>query len=229
MRSNTVHQNEYPPRSKLEMFMAKSGNSNFLLTLSVLQNVIDPAIANDESNEAVLLWDDFKGHSKKEVKDYCLENKRRAVEIMAGGITPVAQPLDMTINKIFKGKFRDKYDFYMLNAKCNDKGHPIPPSRQLLAQWVVKAWDFVSEKLVAGSWESCGYKPYEMLRSSATTTKSSAVTVFPKNKILSMVAKSYNNKDDRNDAQTYFNFFDFIVGDEEEFSSDSENEDYAKI
>ena len=82
---------------------------------------------------------------------------------MAGGITPKAQPLDVLLNKLFKGAFRNFYDFYMLNAKTNNKGHTIPPSRQLLAQWVVAAWESISEDLVAKSWKCCGYKSLDDL------------------------------------------------------------------
>ena len=67
---------------------------------------------------------------------------------MAGGITSKAQPIDAIIGKIFKGTYREYYDFYMLNAPENDQGHPLPPSRQLCTQWVVNAWDCVSEALV---------------------------------------------------------------------------------
>ena len=45
-----------------------------------------------------------------------------------------------------------------INAKTD---HPLPPSHQLLAQWIVQAWDKVPEELVCKSWEVCGYKSVE--------------------------------------------------------------------
>ena len=79
-------------------------------------------------------------------------------EIIPGGLTPAAQPLDKVINKVFKGHFRDLYDLYIMTAPVGNTGNPQAPSRQLLATWVVKAWDLIPEELVRKSWTACGYK-----------------------------------------------------------------------
>ena len=61
--------------------------------------------------------------------------------MMDGGITPKAQPLDVIINKVLKGFFRDLFEEWSLNAPTNPKtGHPLDPYCQLHAQLIVKAW-----------------------------------------------------------------------------------------
>ena len=61
--------------------------------------------------------------------------------MMDGGIHPKAQPLDILINKVFNRFFCGLFEEWPLNAPTNPKtGHPLAPSRQLLAQWIVKAW-----------------------------------------------------------------------------------------
>ena len=58
-----------------------------------------------------------------------------------GGITSKAQPLDVLINKVFKVLFRDLFKEWLLNVPTNPKtSHPLAPSRQLLAKYIVKAW-----------------------------------------------------------------------------------------
>ena len=84
--------------------------------------------------------------------------------MMDGGITPKSQPLDVIINKFFKGLFCDLFEEWSLNAPNNPKtGHPLAPSRQLLAQWIVKAWAKVPKELVRKSWEVYGYQSTEDL------------------------------------------------------------------
>ena len=80
------------------------------------------------------------------------------------GITPKAQPLDVIINKFFKGFFLDLFKEWSLNAPANPKTcHPLAPSRQLFAQWIVKAWAKVPKEHVRKSWEVYGYKSTEDL------------------------------------------------------------------
>ena len=40
----------------------------------------------------------------------------------------------------------------------NEAGHHIPPSRQLMAIWVVKERNDVPEEMIQKSWKLCGYK-----------------------------------------------------------------------
>ena len=80
--------------------------------------------------------------------------------IIDGGLTPVNQPLDKTVNRVFKGHLRDCYDQWSLTAPINPQtGAPFPPTRQQCAQWVVTAWDKIPEELCQKAWVHCGYKP----------------------------------------------------------------------
>ena len=81
---------------------------------------------------AGVLWDDFKGHSKAEVKAYCQSLVFLCVDIMGGGLTPEGQPLDKMVNKIVKAYFRDLYDKYIITAELDHLGRPQAPTRQLL-------------------------------------------------------------------------------------------------
>ena len=93
-----------------------------------------------------VLWDEFRGHTSKVAKYYCTSLPFLKPEIIPGGLTPVAQPLDKFINKVFKAYFRDIYDNYILTAPIGNTGNPKPPSRQLLATWVVESWKKIPTK-----------------------------------------------------------------------------------
>ena len=82
-----------------------------------------------------LVLDAFRGNFDNKVKAHNANHTFLKWLIVDGGITPKAQPLEIIINKVFKGLFCDLFEEWSLNAPTNPKtGHPLSPSRQLLAQ-----------------------------------------------------------------------------------------------
>lgn len=142
--------------------------------------------------------DDFKGHSHRDVKDYVKsfksgnnndhpDDRFNLVDflIMAGGITPKGQPIDIMIGKILKGYFRDDYDDYMLTCPVNSNGHLITPSRQLCATWVVNAWEKVSPELIQKAWKLANYKSVKEIE---RENCSSEIVIFDRNHIVREIA-----------------------------------------
>lgn len=156
---------KYPPESEVALYVSPTANSNGELTVELLEDVILPEIGlvdNEGDPTGVpggILVDDFKGHSKQCVKDKTKSVPLLNFQIMSGGITPKGQPLDVLVNRAFKSFYRDEYDMYLLTAPVNPKtGNPLPPPRQLIAQWVVKAFNKVPEELVYRSFLAAGYR-----------------------------------------------------------------------
>ena len=165
--------NEYPPEEKVYLTCNDTVNSNGEFTKMILEQVIFPELSVFEGKRSAILVDDFRGHSHSVVKEYVKQFKSGDehdddearydivdFHIMAGGITPKAQPIDMILGKVFKGAYKDLYDSYMLTAPTRN-GHPITPSRQLCAKWAVHAWDAIPESLIKKSWELAQYKTME--------------------------------------------------------------------
>ena len=141
---------------------------------------------------------------------------------MDGGITPKARPIDVLINKFFKGFFRDLFEELSLNAPTNPKtGHPLAPSCQLLAQWVFKAWAKVPKELVRKQQEVCGYKSTEDT-SNEEETASVAVINYSQEQLGTMIENIAGDDaimawmDEANDCQPVFpkeeNYFSWDVG-----------------
>jgi hypothetical protein len=101
--------NTYPTREKCYIIVSKTANSNQELTNLVLKKVILPGMgmkSDGTSDEKIgLLWDEFRAHSSAVVKEYYQLLPFFHPEIIPGGLTPVAQPLDKVINKVFKAYF----------------------------------------------------------------------------------------------------------------------------
>jgi hypothetical protein len=164
--------NHYPNSDKVYITCAKTANSSGVKTIEYLDEVFFPHIgANDRDLQepAGLVLDAFRGHYAKEVKAVTVPMTQLSWLIMDGGITPKAQPLDVLINKVFKGLFRDLFEEWTLSAPINDKtGHPCAPSRQLLVQWVVQAWEKIPTDLIKKAWTVSGYKKFSDLEASNT-------------------------------------------------------------
>ena len=113
-------------------------------------------------------------------------------------------------NKEIKGFFRDLFEEWSLNAPTNPKtGHPLAPSRQLLAQWIVKAWAKVPKEPVRKSWEVYGYNSTEDL-SNEEDTASVAVINYSQEQLGTMIENISGDDarmawiDEANDRQPVF-------------------------
>ena len=56
----------------------------------------------------VLILDSFRGHITPEVKD-CFKRHGIYIAVIPGGCTPFLQPLDLTVNRSFKARLRQKW------------------------------------------------------------------------------------------------------------------------
>ena len=97
-----------------------------------------------------------------------------------------------------------------MNAPNNPKtGHPLAPSHQLLAQWIVKEWAKVPKEPVQKSWEVYGYKSTEDL-SKEEETASVAVINYSQEQLGTMIENISGDDaimawiDEENDRQLVF-------------------------
>ena len=106
---------------------------------------------------ALLVWDSFRGHLTEGVKAL-LARRNVDVAVIPGGLTPVLQPLDKCINKPFKTKVRVQYQAWVVNGPFTYtlSGKKRPPSKELVLQWIHRAWQEIPAELIAHSFKSCG-------------------------------------------------------------------------
>lgn len=185
--------------------MSKTANSSSELTNLYLRKILLPAAGVDRNavefpKRVGVLCDDFKGHSGVDCKNFTTGHPERekmlSWNIMKGGLTPVAQPLDRVVNKVFKGYLRDIYDHYALSAPVNPtSGAPVPPTRQQMASWVVQAWDQIPEELCAKAWLACDYKTKDEL----SGDKETAIVAYTDAEVARMVERLLG-------SENYINF-----------------------
>lgn len=67
------------------------------------------------NEQSLLVWDSFRAHLTDEVKAE-LNQQKIDVGVIAGGLTPVLQPLDKCLNKPFKDNVWRKYLAWMISG-----------------------------------------------------------------------------------------------------------------
>ncbi|CAN0379284.1 unnamed protein product [Pylaiella littoralis] len=77
--------------------------------------------------------------------------------MIPGGLTPVVQPLDRSINKEFKRGMRAKYTHWVKDEfDRNGPGKAVAPSRGVVATWVKDVWANISVKTILSCFKVCG-------------------------------------------------------------------------
>lgn len=108
----------------------------------------------------LLAWDAFRCHKTEAIKKL-LKNNRTDVAMIPGGCTGLLQAPDVSWNKPFKAAYVDLYEQWAdthgsLPQNRTDAGNPRPPSKLLICQWVVSAWNSLPSELIKKSFKVCG-------------------------------------------------------------------------
>ena len=92
-----------------------------------------------QKRHALLVWDTFSGHMTEDVSALLSRNNVTSA-VIPGGCTSKVQPLDVCLNKPFKGLFQNKWMDYMQQAMCQDEASCIKPAtKQQIVEWVVQS------------------------------------------------------------------------------------------
>ncbi|KAK7130470.1 hypothetical protein R3I93_019960 [Phoxinus phoxinus] len=106
----------------------------------------------------LLVWDAYRCHistsTKQELRSYNI-----TTAVIPGGCTKYVQAPDVMWNQPFKASLHASYDEWM--AEDADKqytsgGNLKAPSRRLLVDWVLAAWDKLDKNLIIKSFKVCG-------------------------------------------------------------------------
>ena len=104
-------------------------------------------------HRALLILDSYKPHKATEV----LNNLD--VSYIPGGCTPLVQPMDVSVNKPFKGYIKEQWTQWMAAADTRDKtprGNLKALTRQDVISLVATAWNLIQPDIVERSFLRCG-------------------------------------------------------------------------
>ena len=129
----------------------------------------------------LLVWDLFKCHSTQKVKTQ-LQQSNSIVVYVPPGCTKVVQPADVSWNAPFKVAYRDLYSQWMAEGEQErtPAGNMRAPSKPLMVQWVVRAWEAITKETIVRSFEACGITTSDPDRIHCTSNASGlALAAYP--------------------------------------------------
>ena len=109
-----------------------------------------------KKKKSMLVWDMFRGHLTEKVKQSAIK-MNTTLAVIPGGLTSMLQPLDVCLNKPFKDRLRKMWIEWMASGdvKTTKGGNLMKPDIELVAKWVLDAWNTIPEDMVKRSFLKC--------------------------------------------------------------------------
>lgn len=106
---------------------------------------------------SMLVWDSFRAHLTPSNKKLAAEIKTN-LNVIPGGLTGQLQPLDVSINKPFKDRMRQKWIEWMMadKKKLTAAGNLCKPDLPIVVKWVKESWESIPSDMIKKSFLKCG-------------------------------------------------------------------------
>lgn len=105
---------------------------------------------------SILVLGDFKCHKDAAFQDNLKRLAKTDTELVGGGLTPIVQPLDRTVNKEFKRGMRAEYTVWVKDEFGGEGKEIKAPNRGLVATWVKKVWEGITAETIRSCFKVCG-------------------------------------------------------------------------
>ena len=117
-----------------------------------MKNVLKPCSEKIPANKrALLLIDNYSGHINDDIENL-LRNERIDVKKLPTNTTPYLQPMDLSVNSVFKQCYEEQWDNYQFNLKETDLTKKTknykPPTRENKVEWISKSWEKIKETTI---------------------------------------------------------------------------------
>jgi hypothetical protein len=108
------------------------------------------------STRSLLSLNSFRGHLTQNTKTV-LQTCNTDLVVIPGGMTSILQALDVVVNKPFKDYLRKQYEDWLINNQheYTRAGNIKKPSIRLMFEWILKAWNQISEESIRQGLKKC--------------------------------------------------------------------------
>ncbi|KAL4512538.1 hypothetical protein ABPG72_020375 [Tetrahymena utriculariae] len=143
-KQNSQQKIESINNEKLVCTSNQSGWANEKIILNYLNKTIFN-LKHFEQIQFCFIWDQCPAHQSKEIKELFRKNNIE-LNFIPSGCTSLVQPLDVSLNKPFKNNMKLKFESWFQEIGCKPqnktkKGYIIPPSKQLMQNWIISSFE----------------------------------------------------------------------------------------
>lgn len=113
--------------------------------------------------KSLLILDAHKAHKTERVKKEI--QKLSQLAIIPGRMTKKLQPLDLSVNKSFKSKMREKWEKWMVDGihSFTKSGKMRRASYSTVCNWIVKSWSEITPECIKNGFRKAGLCDYNDL------------------------------------------------------------------
>lgn len=111
--------------------------------------------------KSVLIYDSARPHITEEVKKKV--KRYSQLVVIPGGLTSKLQPLDLSVNRSFKSKMRDKWEEWMVNGyhSFTNSGAIKKASYIEICQWIDECWSEVTADCIKNGFKAANICEYQ--------------------------------------------------------------------
>ncbi|CAG8613511.1 10234_t:CDS:2 [Dentiscutata erythropus] len=108
----------------------------------------------ESQRRSLLILDSFKEHITDSVKNE-IQKANTILGIIPRGLIYIVQPLDVSINKPFKNRLRDKWRVWIAVREhiFTKTGNIKKPEPDLMCHWIMEAWNDISPEIIVKSFK----------------------------------------------------------------------------
>ena len=112
---------------------------------------------DNDGRRRLLVWDSCQVNLTAAVRQALLRCEID-VAVIPGGLTPLVQLLDVSINRPFKMRVRHMWEDWMIHGEpsLTPTGHCHVLSKEVLVQWLLEVWNTIPCAMVEHRFKKCG-------------------------------------------------------------------------
>jgi hypothetical protein len=112
------------------------------------------------NTKSLLIYDSARAHITEDVKN--LVKRYSQIAVIPGGLTKKLQPLDLTVNKSFKSKLRNKWEKWMIEGyhTFTKNGNIRRATCSRVCNWIKESWDEISIECIKNGFRKAGICDY---------------------------------------------------------------------